>query len=386
MKIKPFAWPKNIDLKSRQLTSYIVVHHSVSGDVGAVQIHGWHRERGWHGIGYHYVIRENGSIEAGRPEWAVGAHVTGKNSVSVGICLAGDFDKYPPTQGQITSLVWLVRSLQAEYPGTQVVGHRELQATACPGKLFPWDEFQRKLQEDDKLSFKDLKDCWYPNLALKAVELGLISGYQDGTLRPRQPVSREEMWLVDLRQHVMIDHSWKIPEMVKKFMPSVVRIWSGSGVGSGSFIAPDIILTNAHVVKDNKTVTVDMAGQEGVKGTVIKHGGSGPGGLDLALVRVERKGNPLKLASDIVHGEFCLVMGNPMGEWQSVSAGIVTRFGGDFIQVDATINPGNSGGVVINAKGEIIGVPTFKIVGTGIDNHNYSIREGVVRQFVKGVV
>ena len=56
-------------------------------DIGALEIHKMHLEFGWEGIGYHYIIRKNGKIENGRPEFWVGAHTYGLNKQSLGICL-----------------------------------------------------------------------------------------------------------------------------------------------------------------------------------------------------------------------------------------------------------------------------------------------------------
>ena len=59
----------------------------------AAQIDTWHRQRGFHlGIGYHYVIRRDGSIEKGRPEWMIGAHCVNHNAHSIGICYEGGLD------------------------------------------------------------------------------------------------------------------------------------------------------------------------------------------------------------------------------------------------------------------------------------------------------
>lgn len=70
----------------------IVVHCSDTPDNRehtAADIHRWHQERGWDGIGYHWVIRRDGTIEPGRPEYWTGAHVKGHNKGSIGICLIG---------------------------------------------------------------------------------------------------------------------------------------------------------------------------------------------------------------------------------------------------------------------------------------------------------
>ena len=79
-----------------RIISLIIVHCSaVTPDQtsSAAQIDTWHRDRGWKfGIGYHYVIRRNGEIEPGRPEWMVGAHCVNHNSHSIGVCYEGGLD------------------------------------------------------------------------------------------------------------------------------------------------------------------------------------------------------------------------------------------------------------------------------------------------------
>ena len=76
--------------------SLIIIHCSaVRPDQmsSAAQIDSWHRDRGFHlGIGYHYVVRRNGEIEPGRPEYMVGAHCLHHNSHSIGVCYEGGLD------------------------------------------------------------------------------------------------------------------------------------------------------------------------------------------------------------------------------------------------------------------------------------------------------
>jgi S1-C subfamily serine protease len=229
--------------------------------------------------------------------------------------------------------------------------------------------------------FKDLNQCMYPELAKRAVEIGLIGGFGDGTLRPKQPMTREEGWLVDLRQHEILKHVQNNPALVQRLLPSVVRIWSGAGIGSGSFVTPNIILTNAHVVGSDEFVTVDTHSEREIKGMVLTRNTD----LDLALVHVPGTFTPLKLAGGAIHGEFCMVIGSPGGgEFESVTAGIVSHADRDrWIQVDALINPGNSGGACVNAKGELIGVPSHKIVAEAFDNLSYCIKASVAAAFIK---
>lgn len=128
-------------LYARDDTDMIVIHHTgnpCDDDLSAEQIHTSHLMQGWSGIGYHYVIRKDGTIEEGRPEWAVGAHAQGYNWNSVGIHLCGNFEYAEPTQAQIESASYLIGYLCDKYcliPTAETVkGHRDLMATACPGQ------------------------------------------------------------------------------------------------------------------------------------------------------------------------------------------------------------------------------------------------------------
>ena len=120
----------------------IVVHCSaVKPDQlsSAAQIDTWHRQRGFHlGIGYHYVIRRNGEIEAGRPEYLVGAHCKNHNAHSIGVCYEGGLNaRGQPadtrTEAQKKTLLSLLRALKVDYPDALIVGHHDLNPQkACP--------------------------------------------------------------------------------------------------------------------------------------------------------------------------------------------------------------------------------------------------------------
>lgn len=129
-------------LVPRVATDKIVVHHTgdlVDDDLSAERIHAIHLRNGWSGIGYHYVIRKDGTIEQGRPEWAFGAHAEGDNSHTIGIHLCGNFEYVAPTDAQIESAAYLIGWLCEKYelvPDKEhVVGHRDLMPTACPGSF-----------------------------------------------------------------------------------------------------------------------------------------------------------------------------------------------------------------------------------------------------------
>lgn len=111
----------------------IVIHCSASPNGGLIRaedIHNWHVKKGWDGIGYHYVICADGTLEYGRPEYWIGAHTKGHNSSSIGICLIG-IDAYS-TQQWIT-LDALVGKLIKNHEGIKVIGHNEVSNKTCPG-------------------------------------------------------------------------------------------------------------------------------------------------------------------------------------------------------------------------------------------------------------
>lgn len=145
-------------IPARTTTTYIVVHCSAtrpSQDVGAADIRKWHKAKGWADIGYNWVIRRNGKIEAGRAENLVGAHEPTRNRNGVGVCLVGgvsekDFTKaennYTPEQW--AALEKLIGQILTRYPKAKVQGHRDCPNVrkACPsfdamkwakGKGFP---------------------------------------------------------------------------------------------------------------------------------------------------------------------------------------------------------------------------------------------------------
>jgi N-acetylmuramoyl-L-alanine amidase len=119
----------------------IIIHCSATPegrDYTVADIDRWHKARGWRGIGYHYVIYRDGSVHAGRPVEQIGAHCTGHNANSIGICYIGGVaadgktPKDTRTPAQRIALRELVEELRAKYPGATVHGHREFAPKACP--------------------------------------------------------------------------------------------------------------------------------------------------------------------------------------------------------------------------------------------------------------
>ena len=129
----------------------IIIHCSATPegkDFIVQQIRQWHtlpkpKGNGWRDIGYHFVIYRDGSVHTGRPIEQIGAHTSGYNANSIGICYIGgcaatknDKGEYPPkdtrTPQQREALIALVRKLREQYPGATVHGHNEFANKACP--------------------------------------------------------------------------------------------------------------------------------------------------------------------------------------------------------------------------------------------------------------
>ena len=119
----------------------IIIHCSATPegkDFTAAQIKQWHLARGFSDIGYHYVIYRDGSIHTGRDESVSGAHCTGHNTISIGVCYIGGVasdgktPKDTRTEAQKKTLITLLRTLKARYPKATIHGHREFANKACP--------------------------------------------------------------------------------------------------------------------------------------------------------------------------------------------------------------------------------------------------------------
>lgn len=134
--------------KKRTQTTLIVVHCSASGPTstwGWKEIHQMHvKDNGWAAIGYHVVIKRDGTIEAGRPLDAVGAHASQVNSTAVGVCLIGGLNgkRTDPfeknfTEAQAISLLAVLKELQEAYPDASICGHHDIPGANKECPAFP---------------------------------------------------------------------------------------------------------------------------------------------------------------------------------------------------------------------------------------------------------
>lgn len=194
----------------------------------------------------------------------------------------------------------------------------------------------------------------------------------------------QEQQLQDLQQQIdILNYSnetgfvpW--PEIYDQIECSVVLIQTEIGLGSGFvYDSEGHIVTNYHVIEGANTIQVSFLDGNITDADIV---GEDPYS-DLAVIKVSpdiTKLCPVVLgnSSELIVGEPVAAIGNPFGLSDTITAGIVSALGRDLeapnqyrivdiIQVDAAINPGNSGGPLVNLEGQVIGVNTAIISGSG---------------------
>lgn len=156
--VGPLTWAALIPCmfkKSKRNIKEIIVHCSDTpeGRHHTVEdLRAWHKAQGWSDIGYHYVVYIDGSIHVGRDVDIVGAHCSGHNSNSIGVCYIGGCEgevkngkivpktdangyhivKDTRTEEQKASLLYILKELRGMYPTAEIYGHRDLSAKPCP--------------------------------------------------------------------------------------------------------------------------------------------------------------------------------------------------------------------------------------------------------------
>lgn len=126
-------------MSNRARTNRIILHHAEATSCTAEQIHSWHLNNGWSGAGYHFLVRKDGSVYRLRPENKVGAHASGSNSDSLGVCFEGRYSLETMPQAQIDAGRELVDYLKGKYGISLVQRHKDVCSTDCPGSNFPFD-------------------------------------------------------------------------------------------------------------------------------------------------------------------------------------------------------------------------------------------------------
>jgi len=168
-------------------------------------------------------------------------------------------------------------------------------------------------------------------------------------------------------------------EMFRRFfgIPDEPRGRSREVASAGSGVIVDAengyILTNHHVVANADQIQISLFNEDSLDAEII--GSDAP--TDIALLRVDPDSLtdlPIGDSDAVEVGDFVIAIGNPFGLGHTVTSGIVSALGRtgisrngleDFIQTDASINPGNSGGALVNMRGELVGINSAIISGSG---------------------
>ena len=154
-------------LSNRASTDYIVLHHAEASSCTAADVDRWHKANKWIGIGYHFFVRKDGSIYEGRPLWSMGAHVSGKNNCSIGVCAEGKYTSETMPLTQKTAICELLVYLKEMYPQAQIVGHKEIGESDCPGSKYPladikknYVKYANKRTEADEVTREEFQELY----------------------------------------------------------------------------------------------------------------------------------------------------------------------------------------------------------------------------------
>ena len=151
--------------KSKRTITDIVIHCTATRawqDYGADDIRRMHKAQGWADIGYHYVVRLNGTIEAGRDVDVIGAHVSGYNAHSIGVVYVGGLDNQGKprdtrTENQKHALRQLLLDLRELYPTAKISGHRDFSPDKNGnGTIEPFEWIKQCPCFDAKTEYRDI--------------------------------------------------------------------------------------------------------------------------------------------------------------------------------------------------------------------------------------
>ena len=263
-------------------------------------------------------------------------------------------------------------------------------------------------------TFSDIAGRASEPAILNMAAMDVLNGYPDGTFRPTQNVTREELaWALDqLAHNLMRLASFDLTGLAKDVRRSTVQLVAvfddldsnGQAVevsqsGGGVFVSKiGHIVTNDHVLR-----RTGNDGRERLPKRVEIHTGGwkvttyGEGPIvatwpddDLALVKFEQELDfpAMVLGSDPKPGEFVLACGAPLGVEDVTTLGIVTatdvsilhyRKTMSMVETDAAINPGNSGGALVDMAGRLVGIPSAKLAAAGIEGFGFAIPISTVK-------
>ncbi len=244
-------------------------------------------------------------------------------------------------------------------------------------------------------------------LALTIIPIGIVVA---GAAAPRSQAPRESVQPVTVgagTATMVLDKATQ--ETAAAVGPSVVKIESAGGLGSGVIVDPrGYIVTNYHVLFGGRaatapqaTYTVTLADGASHRATVAGSDAAD----DLAVLKINARNLralPLADSDRLRVGQFVLAVGNPLGYAQSVTFGIVSTlrrtiaengpaaFIPDMVQTSAPINPGNSGGALVDLQGRLVGIPTLQAsdprLGTAAQGIGFAVSSNRVAHVARQII
>ena len=177
-----------------------------------------------------------------------------------------------------------------------------------------------------------------------------------------------------------LDVSHALGELSREVARSVVLVRGSTGSSGSGVIwnASRLVITNHHVVP-GPAAELHLPGGRRVAARVVARAP----GLDLAALESLEALPPGARVGDsdaLRVGDLVLAVGNPMGERNAPSLGIIASTPGDVLRLSITLRPGNSGGALVNAQGEVVGIPHM-VTGSGLA---LAVSTRTVRQFLSG--
>ena len=156
---KNLIWADTLNLNNKP--EKIVLHHidaSRKNDTIKVEeVHQWHLENKWAGIGYHFYINKNGEVYRGRPEAAIGAHAKNNNINTIGIAVEGDYENEIMSKQQKKSVELLGEYLRNKYKIEDVLKHKDVTSTSCPGANYPFESIKSNILKNEVSKEKNYK-------------------------------------------------------------------------------------------------------------------------------------------------------------------------------------------------------------------------------------
>ena len=208
MHIHETEWGWAYPLVPRNETKRIILHHAAAENASAEVIHQAHLMKGWSGIAYHYYVRKDGTVYRGRPENKKGGHASNNNHDSIGICFEGNFENELMGNKQTEVGAALVADILSRYGDLAVIGHKDVNATACPGKNFRMKDIKEGFMSYETFKAYMLRyeseqaaqpvSMYAEGSCRKAVKSGLFADGDGDSIvdYPQKPLKRQEFAVI----------------------------------------------------------------------------------------------------------------------------------------------------------------------------------------------